>query len=56
LEYVLGHPGYMGAEMFVMRRKYNRERNPNDLENPVINAFNKRHAAERVRVEWSIGG
>jgi hypothetical protein len=56
LEYVLGDPGYMGAEMFVMRRIDNRERNPADLQNPVINAFNKRHAAERVKVEWGIGG
>jgi hypothetical protein len=43
----------MGAEMFILRRLDNREA---DAANPVIRAFNKRHAAIRVQVEWGIGG
>jgi hypothetical protein len=52
-EYLLGDPGYMGAEMFILRRVDNREA---DAANPVIRAYNKRHAAIRVQVEWGIGG
>ena len=52
-EYLLGDPGYMGADMFILRRVDNREA---DAANPVIRAFNKRHAAIRVQVEWGIGG
>ena len=55
VEYLLGDPGYMGAEMFILRKVDNRERNA-DGGNPVIDAFNRRHAAERVKVEWGIGG
>jgi DDE superfamily endonuclease len=54
-EYVLGDPGYMGVEMYVLRRVDNREM-PNADENPVVGAFNQRHASRRVEVEWGIGG
>lgn len=54
-EYILGDPGYLGAEMFVMRRVDNREI-ANVQDNAVIAAYNSRHAAQRVRVEWGIGG
>jgi hypothetical protein len=52
-EYLLGDPGYMGADMFIFRRIDNREA---DDANPVVRAFNKRHAAKRIQVEWGIGG
>ena len=54
-EYFLGDPGYMGAEMFVLRRVDNREM-PAHVDQAVFDAFNRRHAGERVRVEWGIGG
>jgi hypothetical protein len=52
-EDLLGDSGYMGADMFILRRVDNREA---DAANPVIRAFNKRHAVIRVQVEWGIGG
>jgi DDE superfamily endonuclease len=54
-EYILGDPGYMGVDMYVLRRVDNREMQ-NANENPVVRAFNQRHAARRVEVEWGIGG
>lgn len=52
-EYLLGDPGYFGAEMYILRRVDGRE--IADM-NPVVRAYNKRHAARRVAVEWGIGG
>lgn len=54
-EYLLGDPGYMGVEMYILRRIDGREIQ-GDQANPVVRAFNKRHAAVRVQVEWGIGG
>jgi DDE superfamily endonuclease len=54
-EYILGDPGYMGVDMYVLRRVDNREMS-NANENPVVRAFNQRHVARRVEVEWGIGG
>jgi DDE superfamily endonuclease len=53
-EYLLGDPGYMGAEMFILRRVDGRE--VIDEGSAVADAFNKRHASRRVQVEWGIGG
>jgi hypothetical protein len=60
-EYLLGDPGYLGEDMYIMRRVGSRESiddGParNVIEDTVINAFNKVHAGVRVRVEWGIGG
>ena len=54
-EYLLGDPGYVGEEMFIMRRLGRREI-PEDGDMEVIDAFNAMHAGYRVRVEWGIGG
>jgi DDE superfamily endonuclease len=53
-EYLLGDPGYMGAEMFILRRVDGRE--VIEEGSAVADAFNKRHASRRVKVEWGIGG
>jgi hypothetical protein len=54
-EYPLADPGYMGPEIYLLRRVDNREIQ-NAIRNPVVRAFNQRHAARRVEVEWGIGG
>lgn len=41
--------------MYVLRRVDNREMT-NTGNNPIVYAFNQRHAARRVQVEWGIGG
>lgn len=64
LEFLLGDPGYLGWEMFIMRRVDAREIvggvpegvAPGGVGNPVLDAFNARHAGRRVKVEWGIGG
>lgn len=43
----------MGMDQFILRRIDSREISNQD-NNPVINAFNKMHAGERVAVEWGI--
>jgi DDE superfamily endonuclease len=53
-EYLLGDPGYMGVEMYILRRMDGRESVQGT--NPVVDAFIRRHAARRVQVEWGIGG
>jgi hypothetical protein len=53
-EYLLGDPGYIGVEMFILRRVDGRELMEDG--NPVADAFNRRHAARRIQVEWGIGG
>jgi hypothetical protein len=61
-EYLLGDPGYAGADMFVMRRigvhevatswtQHAEESNVN-----AIRAYNMMHAGRRIKVEWGIGG
>jgi hypothetical protein len=47
-ECLLGDTGYMGADMFILRRVDNRKA---DAANPVVRAFNKRHPAKCVQVE-----
>lgn len=54
-EYLLGDPGYVGEEMFIMRRIGRREV-PDEENLEVVDAFNAMHAGFRVRVEWGIGG
>ncbi len=54
-EYLLGYPGYLGEEMFIMRRIGRCEVGPNVDQN-VIRAYNKIHAKYRVRMEWGISG
>ena len=54
-EYLLGDPGYLGEEMYIMRRLGEREI-PGDPNLLAIDAYNKMHAGYRVAVEWGIGG
>ena len=46
--------GYLGADMFIMRRVDNRELS--GIAGPALNAYNKKHAGRRIKVEWGIGG
>lgn len=55
LEYVLGDPGYQGENMFIMKCIGCLELPP-DIDDLVLNAFNKMHAGFRVQVECMIGG
>lgn len=55
-EYLLGDPGYIVTDMYVLRRVDRREGNIERRGNPVIEAFNKHHAGVRIKVEWGIGG
>jgi hypothetical protein len=55
LQYLLGDPGYVGLEQFILRRVDRREV-PNVDSDPLLRAFNKRHAGQRIAVEWGIGG
>jgi hypothetical protein len=49
----LGGQGYMGEEMFVMRRLGRWELAPrHDLE--AVHAYNKMHEGYKLRVEWGI--
>ena len=54
-EYVLGDPGYMGEEMYIMRR-IDKSETMADGDISVTDAFNAMHAGHRVKVEWGIGG
>src|SRR6185503_17505073 len=57
-EYLLGDPGYMGEDSFIMRRVDRREI-PDDVDETelkAIDVFNKMHAGYRIQVEWGIGG
>ena len=54
-EYVLGDPGYMGEEMYIMRRIGVREV-PDPTNMNAVDAYNKMHAGYRIKVEWGIGG
>jgi hypothetical protein len=56
LEYLPGDTGYVGEEMFIMRRIGQRELPAEDLDNQAVHQFNKMHACLKVRVEWGIGG
>ena len=54
-EYLLGDPGYVGADMFIMRRFGSAEM-PANVHEDVVDAFNKLHSGRRIKVEWGIGG
>ena len=54
-EYLLGDPGYIGEEMFVMHRIRPRTVRPGQ-QMDAVDAFNAVHGGIRVRVEWGIGG
>jgi hypothetical protein len=55
-EYLLGDPGYLGVDMYILRRVDRREQNAGNPPNQVVEAFNKHHAGLRIQVEWGIGG
>jgi DDE superfamily endonuclease len=55
-EYLLGDPGYVGVEMYILRRAQRRELPTDTNAVAVAEAFNRMRAAERVKVEWGIGG
>ena len=55
LEYLLGDPGFLGMDHFILRRLDERE-NVSEHLTPVMEDFNKFHAGYRVSVEWGIGG
>ena len=48
--------GYLGADMFIMRRVDDGELS--GIADPALNAYiyNKKHAGRRIKVEWEIGG
>ncbi|KAH9105811.1 hypothetical protein AeMF1_018458 [Aphanomyces euteiches] len=52
-EYLLGDPGYVGEEMFIMRRIGSREF-ADGVDISRINLFNKMHAGYRIKVEWEL--
>lgn len=54
-EYLLGDPGYIGEDHFIMRRVGTLEIAPHANMSAII-AYNKMHAGFRVQVEWGIGG
>jgi hypothetical protein len=54
-EYLLGDPGYIGTEQYIMRRLGRTELHEN-VDSPAIDAYNKMHAGFRIKVEWGIGG
>jgi hypothetical protein len=54
-EPVLGDLGYIGVEMYVLRRVHRRDIPGDPNAAAVAEAFNRRHAAERIKVEWGIG-
>lgn len=56
-EYLLGDPGYLGVDMYILRRVDRREINAGAAGfNLVVEAFNKHHAGIRIKVAWGIGG
>jgi DDE superfamily endonuclease len=44
------------VEMYVLRRVHTREMPADPNAAAVAEAFNRKHAAERIKVEWGIGG
>jgi hypothetical protein len=55
IEYLLGDPGYIGEEMFIVRR-VNCPKIAADGDIHVVDAFNTMHTGHRVQMEWGIGG
>jgi hypothetical protein len=56
IEYLLGDPGYAGADMFVMRRIGVHEVAEGSSNANAIRAYNMMHAGRRIKVEWGIRG
>lgn len=54
-EYLLGDPGYIGEEQYIMRR-IGQVEVPVGADLAAINAYNKMHSSCRIIVEWGIGG
>lgn len=54
-EYLLGDPGYVSSNSYIPRRIDRREF-ANCGNDPVVNAFSRRHAQQLVEVRWGIGG
>jgi hypothetical protein len=54
LEYLLEGLGYVGEEMFIMRRIGKLEIGPN-VDQDAIKTYNKMHVGYKVQVEWGIG-
>ena len=52
---LLGDPGYVGEDMFIVRR-IGRRKTVVEGEMSVIDAFNSIHSGHRVQVEWGIVG
>jgi hypothetical protein len=54
-EYLLGDPGYMAKEMFIMRR-IGQQEFALDINHDVLQTYNKMHVRFKVQVEWGISG
>lgn len=58
-EYLLGDPGYIGENSYIMHAFAWHEVPDNNARNdrlpPAFKVFNKRFAGKRVQVEWGIG-
>jgi hypothetical protein len=54
-EFLLGDPGYLGEDHFIMRRIGLHEVEPGRSVS-AVELFNKMHAGYKVKVEWGIGG
>lgn len=54
-EYLLGDLAYLGEDKFIKRWIEVRELPP-DANLPTVEAYNKKHAGERVKVQWKIEG
>jgi hypothetical protein len=54
-EYLMGDPGYIGVDMYILRRTDYREVAREDM-TVVIITFNRRHSHRRIKIEWGIGG
>jgi hypothetical protein len=47
-QHLLGDPGYVGVEMYVLRRIHRREMPTDPNAAAIAEAFNRKHAAERI--------
>lgn len=54
-EYLLGNLGYLGENVFIMRRFGNVDKPP-DMDQEALISYNKMHGNYRVLVEWDIAG
>jgi hypothetical protein len=51
----LGDLGYLGEDMFIMKRIRRCEIGPN-VDQDVIRTYNKMNVGYKVQMEWGIGG